>query len=89
VPEIFDGYIEMDEIYLDEQMKNRKPEEQLKYQKRSKITRGLEAIKQPVFDILCRNDKVWIKMTDKTEVIDLQPYIEKQVKKGSTVCSDT
>ena len=89
VPEIFDGYVEVDETYLGGQMKNRKMKERLKYQKKSKITRGFGTIKQPVFGILCRNGKVWAKVIDRTEAVDLQPLIEKQVKKGTTICSDT
>jgi len=89
VPEVFDGYVEVDETYLGGQMKNRKMKERLKYQKRSKQTRGFGTIKQPVFGILCRSGKVWAKVIDKTEAIDLQPLIEKQVRKGSTICSDT
>lgn len=89
VPEVFDGYVEVDETYLGGQMKNRKLQERLKYQKRSKQARGFGTIKQPVFGILCRNGKVWAKLMDKTEAVDLQPLIEKQVRKGSTICSDT
>lgn len=89
VPDVFDGYVEVDETYLGGQMKNRKLQERLKYQKRSKQTRGFGTIKQPVFGILCRSGKVWAKVIDKTEAIDLQPLIEKQVRKGSTICSDT
>ncbi len=89
VPDVFDGYVEVDETYLGGQMKNRKMKERLKYQKRSKRTRGFGTIKQPVFGILCRNGKVWAKVIDKTKAIDLHPLIEKQVRKGSTICSDT
>lgn len=89
VPEIFSGYVEVDETYLGGQMKNRKMRERLEYQKRSKKTRGFGTIKQPVFGILCRSGKVWAKVIDRTEATDLQPLIEKQVRKGSTVCSDT
>jgi transposase-like protein len=89
VPEVFDGYVEVDETYLGGQMKNRKLAERLKYQKRAKRTRGFGTIKQPVFGILCRSGKVWAKVMDKTEAIDLQPLIERQVRKGSTICSDT
>jgi len=89
VPETFDGYVEVDETYLGGRMRNRKMKERLKYQKRNKQTRGFGTIKQPVFGILCRNGKVWTKVMDKTEAKDLQPLIEKQVKKGSTICSDT
>ncbi len=86
VPDIFDGYVEVDETYLGGQMKNRKLGERLKYKKN---LRGFGTIKQPVFGILCRSGKVWAKVMDKTEAVDLQPLIEKQVRKGSTICSDT
>jgi len=89
VPDVFDGYVEVDETYLGGQMKNRKLQERLKYKKRSKQTRGFGTIKQPVFGILCRSGKVWARIIDKIEAEDLHPLIEKQVKKGSTICSDT
>lgn len=42
-----------------------------------------------MFGILCRKGKVWAKVVDDVEAQTLQPLIEKQVKKGSTVCSDS
>lgn len=89
VPEVFDGYVEVDETYLGGQMKNRKLKERLKIKRKYGNTRGFGTIKQPVFGILCRSGKVWAKLMDKTEAKDLQPLIEKQVRKGSTICSDT
>ena len=71
------------------QMKNRRLKERRKYAGKSKSTSGFGTIKQPIFGILCRRGKVWAKVINKTEAIDLQPLIERQVMKGSTVCSDT
>ena len=86
IPEVFEGIIGVDETYLGGQMKNRKLKGRLKYKKN---LRGFGTIKQPVFGILCRSGKVWARLIDKTEAQDLQPLIEKQVRKGSTICSDT
>jgi transposase len=89
VPEAFDGYVEVDETYLGGQMKNRKLKERLKIKEIYGNTRGFGTIKQPVFGILCRDGKVWAEIVKDVEAKDLQPLIEKRVKKGSTICSDT
>lgn len=86
VPEVFSGIVEVDETYLGGQMKNRKQKDRIKY---SKNRRGFGTIKQPVFGILCRAGKIYAEIVRDTEAKDLQPLIEKQVKKGSTICSDT
>lgn len=86
VPEVFEGIVEVDETYLGGQWKN-KP---LKIKRKSKKSkRGLGTTKQPVFGILCRSGQVWAELVFDTEAQDLQPLIEKQVMKGSIVCSDT
>lgn len=86
IPEVFEGTVEVDETYLGGQWKN-KP---LKIKaKANKSKRGRGTTKQPAFGILCRNGKVWAELVSDVEARDLQPRIEKQVKKGSTVCSDT
>jgi transposase-like protein len=54
-----------------------------------KAKRGIGTNKQAVFGIICRNGKVWADFTDSVEAKRLQPRIFKQVKKGSTVFSDT
>lgn len=90
VPEVFEGTVEVDETYLGGQMKNKKLGKRLEIKlNHQKYIRGFGTIKQPVFGILCRSGKIWARLIDKTEAKDLQPLIEKQVKKGSTVCSDT
>lgn len=86
IPEVFEGTVEVDETYLGGQWKNKRLS--VKNQgKKSKRGRG--TTKQPVFGVLCRNGQVWAELIDNVEAKDLQPIIEKKVKKGSTVCSDT
>jgi transposase-like protein len=85
IPEVFSGVVEIDETYLGGQMKNKRQKERLKL---GKNRRGFGTIKQPVFGILCRKGKVWAEIVQGVEAKDLQPLIEKQVKKGSTICSD-
>lgn len=85
VPEVFSGVIEVDETYLGGQMKNKRQPERLKL---GRNRRGFGTIKQPVFGILCRKGKVYAEVVPGVEVKDLQPLIEKQVQKGSIICSD-
>lgn len=92
VPEVFAGIVEVDETYLGGQMKNKKLKEKLKIKaenKGKKKISGYGTVKQPVFGILCREGKVWAEIVAGIEAKDLQPLIEKQVKRGSTICSDT
>ena len=86
LPEVFEGTVEVDETYLGGQWKNKRLSV-----KRSlpKAKRGRGTQKQAVFGILCRNGKVWADLIDGVEAKQLQPRIFKQVKKGSTVFSDT
>ena len=86
VPRVFEGIVEVDETYLGGQMKNKRLKERRKL---GKNRRGFGTIKQPVFGILCRQGQVWAEVVADIEARDLQPLIEKQVKKGTTVCSDT
>lgn len=86
IPKIFEGIVEVDETYLGGQWKNKRLSVK-KQQKQSKKGRG--TTKQPAFGILCRNGTVWAELVSGVEASDLQPRIQKQVKKGSTVCSDT
>jgi len=51
--------------------------------------RGRETTKQPIFGILCRSGKVWAELINNVEAKDLQPIIQRKVKQGSVVCSDT
>jgi transposase len=85
VPDVFSGTVEVDETYLGGQMKNRRKKERLKL---GKNRRGFGTVKQAVFGIFCRKGKVWAEVVPGTEAHDLQPLIEKQVKKGSIICSD-
>lgn len=86
MPDVFEGIIEVDETYLGGQMKNKRKEIKLKL---GKNRRGFGTVKQPVFGIFCRQGKVCAEIVPDTEAKDLQPLIEKQVKKGSTICSDS
>lgn len=92
ISEVFSGTVEVDETYLGAKMKNRRLKELLKiksqYPKQKKLS-GHATIKQPIFGILCRSGKVWAEIVPDIEAKDLQPLIEKQVQRGSTVCSDT
>ena len=86
IPEAFEDTVEVDETYLGGQWKNKRLLVK-KQQKQSKRGRG--TTKQPIFGILCRNGTVWAELVSSVETKNLQPRVEKQVKKGSTVCSDT
>lgn len=85
VPDVFRGIVEVDETYLGGQMKNKRLKERFKL---GRNKRGFGTIKQPVFGILCRKGKVCAEIVQGVEAKDLQPLIEKQVRKGSTICSD-
>jgi transposase-like protein len=86
VPDVFEGIVEVDETYLGGQWKNKR----LGVKRKSVISkRGRGTTKQPVFGILCRGGQVFAELMGDVEAVDLQPIIEKKVKKGSVVCSDT
>ena len=85
LPEVFSGIVEVDETYLGGQMRNKRKQERCKL---GKNRRGFGTVKQPVFGILCRKGKVFAEIVPGIEAKDLQPLIEKQVEKGSTICSD-
>lgn len=86
IPEVFSGIVEVDETYIGGQWKNKR----LKTKRNEvKSKRGRGTTKQPAFGILCRSGLVWAEMVSGVEAEDLQPRIEKQVEKGTTVCSDT
>ena len=86
IPEVFEDTGEVDETYLGGQWKNKSLKIKLKL---GKSKRGRGTLKQPVFGILCRNGKVFAEIVQGVEAEDLQPLIEKQVRKGTIICSDT
>ena len=86
IPDDFAGEVEVDETYLGGQWKFKRKSVK-KDQKQSK--RGLGTTKQPVFGILARSGKVWATIVPDTEAKDLVPIIERKVRKGTKVNSDT
>jgi len=86
IPDSFDGVVEVDETYLGGQWKNKRLSVRRKL---PQAKRGRGTPKKAVFGILCRKGKVWADLIDSVEAKHLQPRILKQVKKGSTVFSDT
>jgi transposase len=84
IPEVFSGTVEIDETYLGGQWKNKRAK-----QKRQPAKRGRGTLKTPVFGILCRGGKVWAEVVPDVEAKTLMPLISRQVKPGSTICSDT
>jgi transposase len=86
IPDVFEGTVEVDETYLGGQWKNKRLAVKANL---ANAKRGRGTPKQAVFGILCRNGKVWADLIDSVEAKQLQPRILRQVKKGSTVFSDT
>ena len=84
VPEVFEGVVEVDETYVGGQWRNKR-----KVQRLQGTKRGRGTSKQPVFGILCRNGYVWAEMVPGVESATLLPLINKRVKRGSIVYSDT
>lgn len=83
-PEVFAGVIEVDETYVGGQRRN-----QRKVQRAVPSKHGRGTSKTPVFGILCREGKVWAEVVPNIQAETLLPLITKQVRAGSTVCSDT
>ena len=86
VPEVFEGTVEVDETYLGGQWKNKQISIE---RKAAQVKRGRGTTPQSVFGVLCRNGKVWAELIESVEAKQLHSRILKQVKQGSTVCSDT
>lgn len=84
IPDVFSGTVEIDETYIGGQWKNKRN----KY-KKIQAKRGRGTFKTPVFGILCRGGKVWAEVVENVEAKTLMPLIDKRVKQGSVVCSDT
>ena len=84
VPKQLSGIVEVDETYLGGQWKNKRKSLRAKGTKRGRGTS-----KQPVFGIYARKGIVWAEIVGDVESKTLQPLINKKVKKGSTICSDT
>ena len=84
IPEVFSGTVEVDEIYIGGQWKNKRHSV-----KASGSKRGRGTSKTPVFGILCRGGKVWAQVVPDVEAKTLMPLISRRVEVGSTVCSDT
>jgi transposase len=84
VPKQFSGIVEVDETYVGGQWKNKR-----KRMRARGTKRGRGTSKQPVFGIYARRGVVWAEIVDNAEAGTLQPLITKQVKRGSTICSDT
>lgn len=90
IPAVFEGTVEVDETYLGGQKKN-KNKKQLKKERVAygESQRGFGTAKQPVFGILARDGKVFAQVVTDTEAKDLIPIIDKRIKKGTRICSDT
>jgi transposase-like protein len=84
IPDVFSGIVEVDDTYLGGQWKNKR-----KAQRQAYHPRGRGTLKQPVFGILCRSGKVWAVLRPDVESSSIEPILQKQVKKGTLVCSDT
>lgn len=84
IPEIFEGHVEVDETYIGGQWKNKR-----KSQRLQPVKRGRGTPKQPVFGILCRGGYVWAEIVPNVKGETLKGLIEKKIKKGSTIYSDT
>jgi len=81
---------EVDETYLGGQKKNKRKSVLLKEKLTGRESkRGFGTKKQPVFGILARSGKVFARLVGDVEARDLAPIIEKKVKRGSRICSDT
>jgi transposase len=84
IPGVFEGVVDVDETYWRDQRKNNR---KVQRSYGTKWCRGTS--KHPVFGILCRNSYVWAELVPGAESATLLPLINKRVKRGSIVYSDT
>ncbi len=84
IPKQFSGIVEVDETYIGGKWINKR-----KRIRAIGTKRGRGTSKQPIFGIYARNGIVWARIVDDVEAKTLQSLINKQVNKGSTICSDT
>lgn len=84
VPDIFSGTVEVDETYIGGQWRNKR-----KKRRKTRVKRGRGTLKTPVFGILCRGGKVWAEVVPDVEAKTLMPLIDRRVRRGSVICSDT
>lgn len=84
IPKQFSGIVEVDETYMGGKWVNKR-----KHIRDKGTKRGRGTTKQPVFGIYARDGTVWAELVDDTKAKTLQPLITKQVRSGSTICSDT
>lgn len=84
IPKQFSGIVEVDETYMGGKWVNKR-----KRIRDRGTKRGRGTAKQPVFGIYARDGTVWAELVDDTKAKTLQPLITRQVRSGSTVCSDT
>ena len=84
IPEVFSGITEVDETYIGGKWKNKR-----KSQRKAESKRGRGTLKTPVFGILCRGGKIWVKVVPDVEAKTLMPLVFRRIKRGSTICSDT
>lgn len=90
IPGVFKGIVEVDETYLGGQKKNKRKSVLLKERLTGlESKRGFGTTKQAVFGLLARSGKVFARLVEDIEAKDLIPIIQKRVKPGSKICSDT
>jgi len=83
VPAVFRGTVEIDETYVGGRWRNRRHAVRARGAKRGRGTP-----KTPVFGILCRSGQVWAQVVPDTDAATLLGLLRRQVRRGSTVCSD-
>ena len=84
IPGVFEGTVEVDETYIGGQWRNKRKAHRVQGTKRGRGTS-----KQPVFGILCRHGYVWAEIVPGVDSETLVPLINKRVRRGSIIYSDT